>query len=297
LSASPLALSGSTGNLIEAKDTMTDAIKPGRQAGSSRDDLWTVAAIAVLAAIVTNVAHETIGHGVGLLLAGGRSGIFTTTRLIVPTPVPDPAWRIFDLGGPAGNLVFAGLGWLGLRRLPATRVRWKLFCWLVMAFSLFWAFGYLLFSGVTGRGDWLALLPEHWWPGRVLLAIAGFLLYEASIQIGAHEFSGILDCSRADEGMRAKRLIEIAWLAGGVIATAGPALDPRGAMEMLNSGALSSFAAAVGLLRIPRRLKAVTAAPTTQDSTINRSISWMVAAVAASVFFIAVLGPGIRWRL
>ncbi|MGD0683313.1 MAG: hypothetical protein ABR990_14835 [Terracidiphilus sp.] len=276
---------------------MTDAIKPDSQTGSSRDDLWTVAAIAVLAAIVTNVAHETIGHGVGLLLAGGRSGILTTTRLIVPTPVPDPAWRIFDLGGPAGNLAFAGLGWLGLRLLLAARTRWRLFCWLVMAFSLFWAFGYLLFSGVTGRGDWLALLPEHWWPGRVLLAITGFLLYEASIRVGAHEFSGIFDGSRADEGMRAKRLIEIAWLAGGVIATAGPALDPRGALEMLNSGALSSFAAAVGLLRIPRRLKPVTTAPTIQDSTINRSISWMVVAVAASVFYIAVLGPGIRWRL
>ena len=90
--------------------------------------------------------------------------------------MPDPVWRIFDLGGPAGNLVFAGLGWVGLRLLPATRTRWRLFCWLLMAFSLFWAFGYLLFSGVVGRGDWLALLPAHFWPGRILLAIAGFLV-------------------------------------------------------------------------------------------------------------------------
>ena len=276
---------------------MTDLIKPSLQSGSSREDLWTVAAIAVLAAIVTNVAHETIGHGVGLLLAGGHSGIFTTTRLIVPTPVPDPAWRIFDLGGPAGNLAFAGLGWLGLRLLPAKWIHGRLFCWLVMSFSLFWAFGYLLFSGVMGRGDWLALLPERWWPGRVLLAIAGFLLYEAVIRIGAHEFGGVLDSSRVGAVVRAKRLIGMAWLAGGVIATIGPALDPRGAVEMLNSGALSSFAAAVGLLRIPGRLKAETAAPTTQDSTINHSISWMVAAVVASAFFIAMLGPGIPWRL
>jgi hypothetical protein len=276
---------------------MANSINPVPQAPSSRDDFWTVAAIAVLAAIVTNMAHETIGHGVGLLLAGGRSGIFTTTRLIVPTPVPNPAWCIFDLGGPAGNLAFAGLGWFGLRLLPAARTHWRLFCWLVMAFSLFWAFGYLLFSGVMGRGDWLALLPEHWWPGRVLLAIAGFLLYEASIRIGAHEFGGILDGSTVDMRVRARRLIGVAWLAGGVIATAGPALDPRGALEMLNSGALSSFAAAVGLLRIPRRLKAVASPPAGQDYTITRSTGWMVAALAASVFFIALLGPGIRWRL
>jgi hypothetical protein len=267
------------------------------QADSSCDDLWTVAAVAVLASIVANVAHETIGHGVGLLLAGGRTGILTTTRLIVPAPLPDPVWRIFDLGGPAGNLVFAGLGWLGLRLLPAARARWRLFCWLLMAFSLFWAFGYLLFSGVMGSGDWLALLPEHWWPGRVLLMIAGFLLYEASIQVGAQELGGILDGSAIDIRVRARRLIGIAWLAGGLIATAGPALDPRGSLEMINSGALSSFAAAVGLLRIPRRLNAVAAAPTAQDSTITRSIGWLLAALAASIFFIAVLGPGIPWRL
>ena len=267
------------------------------QAASSRDDLWTVAAVAVLASIMANVAHETIGHGVGLLLAGGRTGILTTTRLIVPAPLPDPVWRIFDLGGPAGNLVFAGLGWVGLRLLPATRTRWRLFCWLLMAFSLFWAFGYLLFSGVVGRGDWLALLPAHFWPGRILLAIAGFLLYEASIQVGAHQLGGILDGSQVNVRIRARRLIGIAWLAGGLIATAGPALDPRGSLEMINSGALSSFAAAVGLLRIPRRLNAVAAAPIAQDSTITRSIGWLLAALAASLFFIAVLGPGIPWRL
>ncbi|MGB7548147.1 MAG: hypothetical protein WBM14_10390 [Terracidiphilus sp.] len=276
---------------------MTKPIEPASRSIAPRDDLWTVAAIAVLASIVANVAHETIGHGAGLLLAGGRSGILTTTRLIVPRPVPDPAWRIFDLGGPAGNLLFAGLAWLGLRLLPAARTQWRLFCWLLMAFSLFWAFGYLLFSGVVERGDWLALLPDHGWPGRVLLAVAGFLLYEASIRIGAHSLGGIVYGSAANVQVRAKRLVGIAWLAGGLIAIAGPALDPRGALEMLNSGALASLGFAVGLLRIPRRLKAVASPSTVQDSTITRSIVWRAAALAASLFFIFVLGRGIAWRL
>jgi hypothetical protein len=276
---------------------MENQINPVAQASSSRDDLWTVAAIAVIAYVVANVAHETIGHGAGLLLASGRSGIFTTTRLIVPAPVPDPAWRIFDLGGPAGNLAFAGLGWLGLRFLPAARMRWRLFCWLLMAFSLFWAFGYLLFSGVVGRGDWLALLPAHFGPGRALLAIAGLLFYEASMWLCAHSFGGIIGGPQVDIQARARRLIGIAWLAGGLIATAGPALDPRGSLEMLNSGALSSFAAAIGLLRIPRRLRATASAQTAPESTITRSTGWLAVALAVSLFFIAVLGPGIPWRL
>jgi hypothetical protein len=296
LNAITESLNRVTNNCVEQKDAMTTPVKPVSQTNSLRDDLWTVAAIAVMSAIVANVAHETIGHGAGLLLAGGRSGIFTTTRLIVVKAVPDPAWRIFDLGGPAGNLAFAGLAWLGLKLLPAAHVRLKLFCWLLMAFSLFWAFGYLMFSGVMGRGDWLALLPAHWWPGRALLAIAGLVLYEATIRICANEFCRILDCSTEDVRMRAMRLIWISWLAGGVIATAGPALDPRGAMEMLNSGALSSFAASYGLLRVPRRLKSAAISSATQATAIPRSIRWMVAALVASIFFVAALGPGIHWQ-
>ncbi len=276
---------------------MVDPINTAPQSRPPRDDAWTVAAIAVLAYVVANVAHETIGHGAGLLLAGGRSGIFTTTRLIVPTPVPAPAWRIFDLGGPAGNLIFGGLGWLGVRTFSTTRTRWRLFSWLVMAFSLFWGFGYMLFSGVMGRGDWLASLPENQAPGRVLLAIAGLVFYFASMRLAAHELGRILTGPAEEVRIRARRLAGIAWLAGGVIATAGAALDPRGPLEMINSGAMSSFGLAVGLLRVPRRIKSVPAAVHFPGDVITRSTSWVAAALAVSLFFIALLGRGIPWRL
>jgi len=288
---------------------MTHRAGANPPASTPQDDLWTVAAIAVLASIVANVAHENIGHGVGLLLAGGRSGIFTTTRLIVPMPVPDPAWRIFDLGGPAGNLGCAALAWIALRLLPPARIRARLFCWLTMAFSLFWAFGYMLFSAVAGRGDWLALLPAHWPAGRILLGLAGFLLYEASIRLGARELGRTLAGSRVEMQARAKKLVAIAGWAGGLIAVAGAALDPRGSMEMIDSGALCALAFAIGLLRIPRRfrrnrdgnlglpLQAGATAAAVQETVIARSRGWLLAALAAALFFVAVLGPGIPWRL
>ena len=260
-------------------------------------DRWTVAAIAVLAYIVANVAHESIGHGAGLLLAGGRSGILTTTRLIVPRPVSAHYWRIFDLGGPAGNLVCAGLAWLGLRKTPSVRPALRLFLWLTMCFSLYWAFGYLLFCGVTGRGDWMALLPVGFWPGRIVFAMIGFALYRATNRVAARKLSWIVgDASRG----QVRRLMDVAWLAGGIIATAGAAFDPRGAMEMLNSGALSSFAAAVGLLQIPglvARIPADAKTPSKGPFTLARSTGWIAAAVTASILFIAVLGRGISWRL
>jgi hypothetical protein len=55
---------------------------------SGKDDLLTVGAIAGLAFILADIAHEVIGHGVGLLAAGGRSGILTTTRSL-PISLPE----------------------------------------------------------------------------------------------------------------------------------------------------------------------------------------------------------------
>ncbi len=87
----------------------TDNSKPS----TITDDLLTVASIAVLAFIVADMAHEGLGHGLGFYFVGGQSSMLTTTRLIEWVKLPDPQWRIFDLGGPAGNLAFALLGWWG----------------------------------------------------------------------------------------------------------------------------------------------------------------------------------------
>jgi hypothetical protein len=280
---------------------MTAATGTAPPATAGHDHVWTVAAIAALAYIVVNAAHESIGHGAGLLLAGGRSGILTTTRLIIPKPLPSPNWRIFDLGGPAGNLVCAGLAWLGLRLFSRARAALHLFLWLTMAFSLYWAFGYLLFCGVTGRGDWMALLPSGGWPFRAVLFVAGFALYRLSSRLAARELRGFFDASASGALPRARHLMWTAWFAGGIIATAGAAFDPRGSIEMLNSGALSSFAAAVGLLWIPPLLARSPYPPqpahTSTPLIVARSAPWIASALVASFFFIGVLGRGISWRL
>jgi hypothetical protein len=68
-------------------------------------------------------------------------------------------------------------------------------------------------------------------------------------------------------------------------------------MEVLNSGAASSFAAAVGLFWVPRLLPSAAAAQTAPDHTIDRNWGWILGAAAVAVFYIAVLGPGIKAAL
>jgi hypothetical protein len=258
------------------------------------DDLITIVSVAMLAFIVADMAHEGFGHILGFYLAGGQSGLLSTTRFTVWITLGDPQWRIFDLGGPAGNLVFALLAWVAQRFVRTRPVPLKLFLWLLMAFSLFWAFGYLIFSGVTGRGDWMALLTGTRFvlPGRIVFVVLGIGLYRVTIRLMANEMRWLFPVYDAGDRGRIVRLIWICYISGGVIACAGAMLDPRGRMEILRSGALSSFGGALGLLYVPRNLFRMPQVAGVTDTPVSRDLAWMVAAAAGVIYYVAILGPG-----
>ena len=263
------------------------------------DDLVTVAAIAALAFVATDVAHEVVGHGVGFLLAGGRTGILTTTRLIADRQLPTPGWRIFDLGGPFGNLTWAGLCLAGQRLTRGAAPRWGLFLWASATFSLFWEFGYLMKCGVTGSGVGMALIegltPSWLWRGSLFLI--GFLLYRGAIRLLASDLHFIFNGSEPASRSRVKLLLGTIYLAGGLTACAGAILDPRGPTEIVNSGVMTSFVACLGLCFVPiafarRPHKAL---PTSRS--ILRSVPLTALAVIVLLLFALALGRGIRFSL
>jgi len=259
------------------------------------DDRITVASISVLAYILTNIAHEGAGHAFGFYLAGGKSGMLTTTRLIEWVTLPDPQWRLFDLGGPAGNLALAFLAWLIQRFVRQRPVPLRFFLWLVLVFSLLWAFGYMIFCGLSGRGDWMALIEgtRFFWPGRVLFVLLGYAFYRASIHLAAREMRCFISAREDDSNSRIARLIWISYLAAGLIACAGPLRDPRGPMEILNAGALSSFGAFVGLFFVRGNFLRLAPSPTSPPKAISWDLPWILAAAAGAIYFVGILGPGI----
>lgn len=262
------------------------------------DDRVTIVAVSVLAFILADIAHESIGHGVGYFLGGGTSGIFTTTRIIGAQRLSGLHADIYDMGGPAGNLLFAGLAWLAQRLVRGAVPRLRLFLCLLMAYSLFWAFGYLIFCGVVGHGDWYALIRKasHLWLWRTLFVVAGIALYRLAMRWIAAEFHWLVSEEDSDWRFRVRRLMLLSYFGGGLIACCGAALDPYGWKEVLNSGALAGFAAPVGLLRMPALFPVFGRERSAAAASISRSFPWIFAAFLASIFFIAVLGPGVAFR-
>jgi hypothetical protein len=270
-----------------------------RTSATGADDLISVAAIGILAFICTDIAHEVVGHGIGLLLVGGRSGILTTTRLIHEPQLPNPGWRIFDIGGPAGNLIWAGVCYLAQRLIRRTAPTLRLFLWTSMSFSLFWEFGYLMKCGVTGQGDAMALargLPSGWF-WRVLMLVIGLFLYRWALSLTSSELHFVLSTKVPQWRSRLVRLLLTLCCAGGLIACAGPIFDPRGRLEMLNSGALSSFASWVGFYAVPSLFPSHADKNLMAVSPLGRSIPVILLSAAASVLFVAILGPGIPFSL
>jgi hypothetical protein len=95
---------------------------------------------------------------------------------------------------------------------------------------------------------------------------------------------------------RVRRIVVYSYLFGGIIASAGAILDPRGPMEILRSGALSSFAAAIGLLRVPSLYRSSPPAQPASSAVLSRSLAWILAAILGSLSYILLLGRGIPFR-
>jgi hypothetical protein len=277
-----------------------------------RDDAPTLAALAILAFIVADLAHEVIGHGAAYLALGGRSFVMTTTRWIGRGVHVDAAGRlfvgvehgelyvrIFSLGGPLGSLLFAGLAGLALRSLPRAGVRLRLFLWLALAFNLFWAVGYLIYSGVLGIGDPAeaiqGLLPAPVW--RLVLLGAGLLLYDLAMRALARELGRFVPSQDPTDRGRVRRLLWLTWAAAGVIACAAAAFDPLGADQIYKSAAPASLLANAGLLALPGLLRRYPPTSEVAGEPIARSLGWILAALLAAGLFVGFLGPGVRVSL
>ncbi len=113
----------------------------------AKDDVATVCAIRLLAAILANVLHEGLGHAATALLTGTKSSLLTTV-----------AWssdfdsRLVAAGGTLANLAAGMVYWIALRSARGASIRLRFFLLTSLAFNLFAGAGYFFFSGVTHFG-------------------------------------------------------------------------------------------------------------------------------------------------
>lgn len=258
---------------------------------------WTIGAIAILAYCLANLLHEGLGHGGACLLMGVHAKVLNAIFLEWDSSsVPAFARRIIAAGGGVINLL-TGMIALAIVRWARPRAdALGYFLWLFATVSLLMAFGYLLFSGVSGIGDWImvfgGLAPKV--VVRSGLTLVGAILYfVVTPRLVVPPFRAFLNGSRAHE-LQIRRLLRFPYVVGGITFLAAGALNPLGFKLLMISAASAALGGTSFLAwcKIPEHPGSSDQSPETA-LVLRAQGGWIAAGAVMLVVFIGILGPGI----
>jgi hypothetical protein len=257
----------------------------------------TVIAISALAYVLANIVHEGLGHGGTCVLVGAHPTVLNAIFFEYDDKVATLSQQKWiSAGGSIAN-VLVGLPILGVlrsRRLPSSL---RYFLWLFTAVNLLTAFGYLLYSGIGGIGDWAHVVEGLGSPLllRGGMAIVGAVLYFlVAPRLLMPPLDPFLGTDPGVRAVRARKLCLIPYLAGGVSLVVAGILNPYGLQVVLISAVAAAFGGTSFLAWYPRKPRTPTPGTPAVPLAIARSWGWIVAGVVVLGFFVVVLGPGLR---
>ena len=266
-------------------------------AREARVDVPTVLAISALAYTLANFVHEGLGHGGACLLVGARptvlNAIFFEYDERASTLLQQ---RWISAGGSIANLL-VGLPIVWALRRARGSAASRYFLWLFAAVNLLTAFGYLLYSGIGGIGDWSRVV-EGWgapWAWRGGMAVLGAILYFiVAPRLLMPPLDPFLGTDAAVRVERARLLGLLPYVAGSVALAIAGLLNPYGMRVVLISAIAAGFGGTSLLAWYPRLPRAPVAGTPATPLAIERRWAWIATGVIVLVFFVVVLGPGIR---
>lgn len=262
--------------------------------------LPTVVAIAVVAYALTNVAHEGLGHGGMCVAVGGKPEVLNAIYFACEGEgLGGGASKWVSAGGTITNLILAALTF-GLIRTGVVRSgAGRYFLWLFSTLNLLQAFGYWMFSGVAGIGDWEMVVSG--WPyyplWRIALAGLGFYTYMyLAVPLALRGLEPFLGAELAERLRRARALTFPGYLAGGLLYVTAGLFNPESPMLILISAAAASFGGTSALAWMTKMLRDTAEFPPASGPTLGISASrlWVAVALVIAGLFVALLGPGIR---
>lgn len=263
-------------------------------------DLLTLIAISALAYIIAVALHEHLGHTTACILLGGHPvemGAFYVNCDY--TGMSSLNIRLVALAGPFISLVTGLVSFLViLPRIPSRAHAAYYFVWLLGSLGLMGSTGYLLFSGISGVGDFgtasdgvfYQATPEWLW--RTAMTIIGVLSYATIVRFAVRKIDQHIGGEGRSRIQYALRLTWVSYITGAVLYIAIGLLNPHGLIIVAMSAAASSLGGTSGLLWMMEwldRKKQVES-----GLIIQRSWVWITLGISITVIYAAVLGPTIR---
>jgi len=254
--------------------------------------VWTVVGLALLLLPLLTMAHELLGHALACVATGHQPGQLGAYYVECDGAT---GWsrRLVAMAGTGVDVLVACLGLLLWRRArrPLPRLMW----WIVFTVKGMVAAGYWMFSGVTNLGDWgpaagggIGPLPWPWlWRG--LLFAAGLVAYIAITRKAIAMMGTMLGGGPAAQRTQWTVAMTL-YVVGGLAAVLVSLFNPLGIFITLVSAVASSFGGTAGLFNVAYARQS---ALPPSDFAVARYPSLLLAGVAVTIAFAAVLGPTI----
>jgi hypothetical protein len=266
----------------------------------SPPDRLTLIAISALAYLAAVGLHEHLGHTAACIMLGSHPievGAFYVDCDY--TGMSDIRIRLVALAGPVVSVVTGIVSFLVLSRLSPRLSAATYFVWLLGSIGFMAATGYLLFSGISGIGDFgtsrdgVFYQAAPAWLWRIILTIAGIASYILIISVAVRAIDQRISGAGSARIRYARQLALISYLTGAVVSIAIGLLNPHGLMIVAISAAASSLGATSGLLWMMQLLdrNRQILAP---GLIVRRSWGWIVLGGIATVVYALILGPTLR---
>jgi hypothetical protein len=266
----------------------------------SATDFLTLVALSMLAYTVGVMLHEHLGHALTCVLLGGHPaemGAFYVDCNYAA--MPPFSIRLVALAGPLVSLITGVASLFLLGRVNKTNFHLRYWLWLLGTIGLMTATGYLLYSGISGIGDFgtgidgvfFGAHPE--WVYRLGLTVAGIASYIDVIAISLRRMDSLIGGEGIERVARAQRLSLTSYLAGAVLSILVGLFNPHGPLIVLISSVASSLGGTSGLawmMQMLNRKKVSSEAP----FQMSRSWSWIIASLAIVLAYALIFGPTLR---
>jgi hypothetical protein len=265
--------------------------------GNDVIDYLTVIALSMLAYTLAVLLHEHLGHALACVSLGGHPAELGAYYVDCQyANMPDLSIRLVALAGPIISLITGAVGLLVLDRIPKGSSHMRYWAWLFGTISLMSATGYLLFSGVTGLGDFGAsrdgalYLAQPEWLWRLASAVIGGAGYALVIYLSLRKMDQLIGGEGTARVAQAQKLALTSYLTGALMSVFIGLLNPQGIVIVLISAAASTLGGTSGLawmMQMLNRKKASSISPL----RLERSWFWVCTGFIVAILYAVILGP------